>query len=58
VTSQFIYLLLQDPLEVLSFVAHNHGWIRYVEQLGWLSDFFTTSKASELHTKQSLRTES
>jgi hypothetical protein len=53
-----IYLpTAEGPLEVLSFVAHDHGWICYVEQLRWLSGFFTTSKVREPRTKQSLGTE-
>jgi hypothetical protein len=42
---------------VLSFVAHDHGWIRYVEQLGWLPVFLQQSKVSEPRTKQSLEME-
>jgi hypothetical protein len=38
----------EDPLEALSFVAYDHGWIRYVEQLRWLSDFFCFSPLSDL----------
>jgi hypothetical protein len=41
----------EDPLEALSIVAYDHGWICYVEQLRWLSDFFTTSKGDRAGNK-------